>query len=133
MSLVKVYTDVGLAKPVTLPAKICKRSKKTFHIKYLSPTEIRYNGKKVYNYENILYEIDESSISEFLNTDDEKDIGYIHVDEGFVKMSDIDDDDYQPSSSDESESESLVDEEEDDEDEDEGDDEDDYEDDDDEE
>lgn len=113
MSLVKVYTDVGLPKPVTLLAKICKRSKKSIHIKYLSPTDIRYNGKKVYNYENILYEIDESSISEFLNTDNETDLGYIHVDEGFVKMSDIDDDDYEPSSSDESESESLVDEEED--------------------
>lgn len=113
MSIVKVYTDVGLKKPVTLIAKICKKSKKTFHIKYLSPTDIRYNGKKVYNYENILYEIDESSISEYMNTDNENDIGYMHVDEGFVKMSDIEDDDYEPSSSDESESESLVEEEED--------------------
>lgn len=116
MSLVKVYTDVGLKKPVILIAKICKQSpKKKYHIKYLSPTDSKYNGKRVYNYENILYEIDDTSISEYLDTENEKDIGYLKIDDGsgFIKMSDIDAD-YEPSESsddDESESESLVDEE----------------------
>ncbi len=114
MSLIKVYTDIGLKKPVVLLAKICKKTgKKNYHIKYLSPTDMKVNGQKVYNYENILYEIDDSSVSEYLNTDDESVIGYKRVDEGFVK---VDDSDYEPSSSEsdsESESESLVDEEDD--------------------
>lgn len=121
MSLVKVYTDIGLKKPVILIAKICKQSpKKRYHIKYLSPTDTKHNGKRVYNYENIIYEIDDSSISEYLNTDNERDIGYHKIDDGgFIKMSDIDSD-YEPSASDEddeSESESLVDEDENEEDE----------------
>ena len=116
MSLVKVYTDIGLKKPVILIAKICKQSpKKRYHIKYLSQTDTKHNGKRVYNYENILYEIDDSSISEYLGTDNEKDIGFQKIDDGgFIKMSDIDSD-YEPSESgsdDDSEDESLVDEEE---------------------
>lgn len=125
MSLVKVYTDIGLKKPVILIAKICKQSpKKKYHIKYLSPTDSKYNGKRVYNYENIMYEIDDSSISEYLDTENEKDIGYMKIENGFIKMSDVADSDYEPScSSEDSESESLVDEEEENDDEDEDEDE----------
>ncbi len=106
MSLVKVYTDVGLDKPVELYAKIFKRTKKVYNIKYLSPTNNMANGKMIYNYENIMYEVDESSITEHLKTDDESDIGFKRIEDGFIKVSDSDSE-YEPSSTDESESISL--------------------------
>jgi hypothetical protein len=106
MSLVKVYTDVGLDKPVELYAKIFKRNKKVYNIKYLSPTNNMTNGKTIYNYENIMYEVDESSITAHLKTDDEYDIGFKKVEDGFIKLSDSDSE-YEPSSTDDSESISL--------------------------
>ena len=106
MSLVKVYTDVGLDKPVELYAKIFKRMKKSYNIKYLSPTNNMTNGKMIYNYENIMYEVDESSITQHLKTDDESEIGFKKIEDGFIKLSDSDSE-YEPSSSDESESISL--------------------------
>ncbi len=99
MTLVKVYTDVGGEKPVTLYAKIFKKLKRNnYQIKYLSPTNISYNGKTLYNYENVIYEVDESSITEHLNTDDEEVIGFSKVEDGFVKISDSDSEsEYEPS------------------------------------
>jgi hypothetical protein len=101
-----VYTDVGLDKAVELYAKIFKRNKKVYNIKYLSPTNNMVNGKMIYNYENIMYEVDESSITEHLKTDDESDIGFKKIEDGFIKVSDSDSE-YEPSSTDESESISL--------------------------
>lgn len=112
MSIVKVYTDVGLDKPVELYAKIFKRTKKSYNIKYLSPTNNMVDGKIIYNYENIMYEVDESSITEHLKTDDESDIGFTKVEDGFIKITDSDSE-YEPSSTDESETISLVDDDED--------------------
>lgn len=111
MTLVKVYTDIGGEKPVVLYAKIFKKLKKnSYQIKYLSPTSTSYNGKTLYNYENVIYEVDESSITEHLNTDDEEMIGFSKVDDGYVKITDSDsessDSEYEPSESeDEEESE----------------------------
>lgn len=105
MTLVKVYTDIGGEKPVVLYAKIFKKLKRnTYQIKYLSPTNASYNGKTLYNYENVIYEIDEASITEHLNTDDEEVIGFSKVDDGYVKVSESDsesDSEYEPSSSEE--------------------------------
>lgn len=108
MTLVKVYTDIGGEKPVVLYAKIFKKVKRnTYQIKYLSPTSASYNGKTLYNYESVVYEVDESSITEHLNTDNEEVIGFSKVDDGYVKISESDSEsEYEPSSSDESESDS---------------------------
>lgn len=107
MTLVKVYTDIGGEKPVVLYAKIFKKLKRNnYQIKYLSPTSASYNGKTLYNYENVIYEVDESSITEHLNTDDEEVIGFSKVDDGFVKISDDSDSEYEPSEESESESDS---------------------------
>ena len=120
MTIVKVYTDIGKDKSVVLYAKIFKKIKKNnYQIKYLSPTNTTFNGKTLYNYENVIYEVDESSITEHLNTDDEEVIGFQKVEDGFVKFTDTDSE-YEPSSdedSSDSESVSLVDDEDDDQDE----------------
>lgn len=118
MTIVKVYTDIGKDKPVILYAKIFKKIKKnSYQIKYLSPTNITHRGKTLYNYETVVYEVDESSITEHLNTDDEEVVGFMKVENGFVKIGDDTDSDYEPSETSESDSdsESLVDDEEEDE------------------
>ncbi len=99
MTLVKVFTDVGGEKPIVLYAKIFKKLKRNnYQIKYLSPTSASYNGKTLYNYENVIYEVDESSITEHLNTDDEEVIGFSKVEDGFVKITDSDSEsEYEPS------------------------------------
>lgn len=115
MTIVKVYTDIGKDKPVILYAKIFKKLKKNlYQIKYLSPTSTTHKGKTLYNYETVVYEVDESSITEHMNTDDEEVVGFVKVDNGFVKLGDDTDSDYEPSESSESdtETESLVDDEE---------------------
>ena len=77
MSLVKVYTDIGEAKPVILIAKIFKKVKKNvYQIKYLSPTTQKCNGHTIFAYENAVYEVDEDSITEHLNTDNEEVVGF---------------------------------------------------------
>lgn len=108
MTIVRVYTDIGNDKPVVLYAKIFKKLKKNnYQIKYLSPTSTSYNGKTLYNYENVIYEIDESSITEHLNTDNEEVIGFQKVEDGFVKVSEDSDSEYEPSSSEDSASDSV--------------------------
>lgn len=61
MSLVKVWTDIGAKKHVQLLAKIIEKDGVILIIKYLS------EGKDhVWRYEDDTYEIDDSSISEYL-------------------------------------------------------------------
>jgi hypothetical protein len=115
MTIVKVYTDIGKDKPVILYAKIFNKVKKNvYQIKYLSPTSATYRGKTLYNYETVAYEVDESSITAHLDTDDEEVVGFTRVDNGFVKCGDDTDSDYEPGESSDSDSgtESLVDDEE---------------------
>jgi len=92
MSLVKVWTDIGAKKHVQLLAKIIEKDGVILIIKYLS------EGKgHIWRYEDDTYEIDDSSIAEYLKTDDECDIGFIPMgDGGFVKDENSDDD-YEPS------------------------------------
>ena len=96
MSLVKVWTDIGAKKHVQLLAKVIEKDGVILIIKYLS------EGKDhIWRYENDTYEIDDSSIAEYLKTCDECDIGFIPMgDGGFVKNENSDDD-YEPSEEDE--------------------------------
>jgi hypothetical protein len=94
MTLVKVYTDIGGVKPVHLLAKIFDAKESTFSIRYLSPTDKMEKGRKIYRYEDEVYEIDEDSISEYLNTDDETVIGFEEVQGGFILVDS--DSDYEP-------------------------------------
>ena len=100
MSLVKVWTDIGAKKHVQLLAKIIEKDGVILIIKYLS------EGKDhVWRYEDDTYEIDDSSIAEYLKTDDECDIGFIPMgDGGFVKDENSDDD-YEPSDEEEEDEE----------------------------
>jgi hypothetical protein len=96
MSLVRVWTDVGERKPKALLARIISTSKKIYTISYLSPTDDKNQGRVIWRYEDETYEIDDDSICEYLDTDDETDIGFTTYEDGFIKKSDSDDD-YVPS------------------------------------
>ena len=116
MSLVKVWTDTGKGKPVALIAKIVDTNPPKMTIKYLSKTDEEYKGCTVWRYEDETYEVDDDSITEWLETDDELEIGYKilpHDAEAFVYYES--DGDYVPSeeddcSDDDEDEESLEDE-----------------------
>jgi len=106
MSLVKVWTDVGKSKPVALIAKIVDSAPPNYTIQYLSKTEEEYRGCAVWKYEDELYEIDDDSITEWLGTDDELDMGYKflpHDTKAFVYYDS--DNDYEPSEGEDDEDE----------------------------
>lgn len=93
MSLVRVWTDVGARKPKPLLAKIVSSKNGIHSIRYLSPSA---DNTHIFRYEEDIYEIDDESICEYLNLDDEADIGFRINEEGdFYKASS--DDDYEPS------------------------------------
>lgn len=93
MSLVRVWTDVGARKPKPLLAKIVSSKNGIHSIRYLSPS---IDNSHIFRYEEDVYEIDDESICEYLNLDDEADIGFRMNEEGdFYKASS--DDDYEPS------------------------------------
>lgn len=100
MSLIRVWTDVGAEKPISLIARIIDTKDSLYIIQYLSPTEDKDHGRTVYRYEDETYEIDDDSVTHYLDTDDETDIGFKKVDSGWVRSrSDSDDDEseYEPS------------------------------------
>ncbi len=114
MTLIRVYTDNGGLKPVHLLAKIFDVRDDTFSIRYLSPTDDTKHGKKIYRYEEEIYQVTDESISEYLNVDDESDIGFTELpcggfiytdsDSDYAPDEDCSDEDYDS----ESESESVV-------------------------
>lgn len=106
MSLVRVWTDVGQKKPKALLAKIFKRKGGSYTIRYLSAVP---ENAKVFKYEEDEYEVDDESISEWLETDQETDLGFEEQDDGTWAKADSDSD-YEPESESESESESDEDE-----------------------
>ena len=106
MSLVRVWTDVGQKKPKALLAKIFKKKAGSYTIRYLSALP---ENAKVFKYEDDEYEVDDESISEWLETDLETDLGFEAQDDGTYAKVDSDSD-YEPESS---ESETDSDEEED--------------------
>jgi len=81
MSLVRIWTDVGGRKPVPLLAKIIDQDGRIFVIKYLSET-----SSGIWKYEEDTYEIDKDSIAENLHTDDENEVGFRAVEDGFLKV-----------------------------------------------
>jgi hypothetical protein len=85
---------VGSRKPVPLLAKVVEENGCIFTIRYLSESD-----DKIWRYEEDTYEIDNDSISEYLKTSDEHDVGFKPFDDGFVKVES--DDDYVPSDEDE--------------------------------
>jgi len=101
MSLVRVWTDVGQKKPKALLAKIFKKAGGSYTIRYLSALP---ENAKVFKYEDDEYEVDAESISEWLETDLETDLGFETQEDGTYAKVDSDSD-YEPET-DESETES---------------------------
>ena len=103
MSLIRVWTDVGTGKNVSLVARIVDTNGVIFSIRYLSPTEDKdKHGCTIYRYEDEIYQIDDDSITHYLDTDDETDIGFKEVDTGgWIRVDEESDDDYVPSDEDE--------------------------------
>lgn len=90
MSLVRVFTDVGGLKPVHLIAKIFEIRESTYMIRYLSPTDDKKHGKIIYRYEDETYEIGDESISKYMDTSDESDLGFRSIGDGGFIMTDND-------------------------------------------
>jgi hypothetical protein len=99
MSLVRVWTDVGSDKNVSLVARIIETNGPIFTIQFLSPTESKdKHGCTIYRYEDETYQIDDDSITHYLDTSDEGDVGFIPVGEGeWIRTGDESDEDYVPS------------------------------------
>jgi len=108
MNLVRVWTDVGSDKNVSLIARIIETNGPIFTIQYMSPSENKTkHGSTIYKYEDETYQIDDDSITHYLDTNDEGDIGFVSVGDGeWIRTGDESDEDYVPS-----EEESDVDEE----------------------
>jgi hypothetical protein len=102
MTLVRVWTDVGADKNVSLIARIIETNGPIFTIQFLSPTEIKdKHGCTIYKYEDETYQIDDDSITHYLDTNDEGDIGFVPVGEGeWIRTGDDSDEDYVPSEED---------------------------------
>jgi len=102
MSLVRVWTDVGSDKNVSLVARIIETNGPIFTIQFLSPTETKdKHGCTIYRYEDETYQIDDDSITHYLDTSDEGDVGFVSVGEGeWIRTSDESDEDYIPSEED---------------------------------
>ena len=99
MSLVRVWTDVGSDKNVSLVARIIETNGPIFTIQFLSPTETKdKHGCTIYKYEDETYQVDDDSITHYLDTNDESDIGFVSVGEGeWIRTGDDSDEDYIPS------------------------------------
>ncbi len=98
-SLIRVWTDVGARKPVPLLAKVIEKDGIILVIRYLS--ENKDDG--IWRYEDDTYEVEDcpESIAEYFKTNNEENIGFKIVDDGFIKTES--DDDYVPDSEEEDE------------------------------
>ena len=84
MSLVRVWTDTGNKKPSSLLAKIVEHNTPVYVIRYLSRTDEEYKGCAIWRYEDETYEVDDDSITEWLETDDELEVGFKSIGDGFI-------------------------------------------------
>jgi hypothetical protein len=102
MKLVRVWTDVGSEKNVSLVARIIETNGPIFTIQFLSPTETKdKHGCTIYRYEDETYQIDDDSITHYLDTSDEGDVGFVSIGEGeWIRTGDESDEDYIPSEED---------------------------------
>jgi hypothetical protein len=107
MSLVRVWTDVGSDKNVSLVARIIETNGPIFSIQFLSQTENKdKHGCTIYKYEDETYQIEDDSITHYLNTSNEEDIGFVSVGEGeWIRTGDESDEDYIPSEEDDDDEE----------------------------
>ena len=105
MSLVRVWTDVGSDKNVSIVARIIETNGPIFTIQFMSPTETKdKHGCTIYKYEDETYQIDDDSITHYLDTSDEGDVGFVSVGEGeWIRTGDESDEDYIPSEEDDDE------------------------------
>jgi hypothetical protein len=115
MSIVRVWTDVGSDKNVSLIARIIETNGPIFTIQFLSPTENKdKHGCTIYKYEDETYQIEDDSITHYLNTSNEEDIGFVSAGEGeWIRTGDESDEDYIPSEEDDDDEEEEEDEEDD--------------------
>jgi len=115
MNLVRVWTDVGSDKNVSLIARIIETNGPIFTIQFLSPTENKdKHGCTIYKYEDETYQIEDDSITHYLNTSNEEDIGFVSAGEGeWIRTGDESDEDYIPSEEDDDDEEEEEDEEDD--------------------
>lgn len=112
MSLIKVWTELDDGKCYSLPAKIIsKKSNGVMIVKYLSVTENKDSqNRKIYKYEDEMYEITDESVSEYIDSDSELDFGFQQISEDeFVKYDSDSDEDYVPSEDDDESSETCSD------------------------
>jgi hypothetical protein len=65
----------------------------------MSPSENKTkHGSTIYKYEDETYQIDDDSITHYLDTNDEGDIGFVSVGDGeWIRTGDESDEDYVPS------------------------------------
>jgi len=105
--LVKVWTELPSGKNKSLLAKIIETKDNIMTIQYLSATDEHDHGRVIYKYEEQTYEVDDDSITEYTGETDETEIGFVKVNDGFVRYES--DSDYVPS--DESEDISDIDDE----------------------
>ena len=101
MSLIKVWTEIDDVC-LSLPAKIISTKGDIYTIKYLSANDKKdAHNRKIYTYEAETYEITNDSITEYVNSDIELDLGFKEISTGeFVKYDTDSDDDYIPTSDD---------------------------------
>ena len=100
MKFLRVYTDVGKNKPVILFAKVIREYSNKYDIRYFSPVEKLSSGQSIFNYESVVYTIDDESVVERIHGEDEKVIGYEKTVNGWVRL-DENDPEYEPSESEE--------------------------------
>jgi hypothetical protein len=79
--MIRVWTDIGVKRPVPLIAKIVQQKGSFFIIRYLSESD-----DKIWRYEDETYKIEEDQIEEDLGTTRETDVGFrVNGDDGFFK------------------------------------------------
>lgn len=93
--LVKVFTDTG-KKCTILNAKVIRTENDRYFVKYLSPTNSLFKGRKIYKYEDEVYEVEDESITEFIE-EDESVLGFEKHNDVFLKYES--DSDYESSTS----------------------------------
>ena len=105
-TLIDVLVDDD-GNDIALVAKIVGESNTSYHVKFLCE---RSNG--LYKYDKEPTEIEKECVSGFYDSKDERDAGFVQVENNYFQLIEEYDEDYDPSTDDESDDESLVSEEE---------------------
>lgn len=92
--LVDILTEDGV-----MLAKVVGEHENTKNVRYLTPTKSRDDGCVVYDWEDDVCEVEESSVQGYYDTDDMRCAGFRRVPGGYVMTCEFDDD-YSPSEED---------------------------------